>query len=809
MQWVDQAGMGLSVSRYYPIEESNVGGTGRAITLTTGESLSSYEHGMMVYFRAIANNTGNVTINVDGIGSRAFLQTNFNTFAQFPTDQIGNGTSILAVYDSRDNRFVWAGGGVGSASKRLVGSASGNVVAVGTNGRISDNVLNPNIARTSGATFTGPVLGPDPTADAHLATKEYVDLNNSGSSANKRIFVIPRSGVSGTQNALTISTGLSLSGLEDGDVFSFVGTITNSGPVTIRVDGNPINPASLRRTNNAGGTETFSGGEIVGNAPVLVMWIAADGRFIWLGGIRGTAGSRNIGDEQGSVAELGSGGRFPDDRLPNDVVYRKGTIFTGPVSGLTPTVDANLATKGYVDLSGGNLSAYAPILDTNVSGTNIIILTTGRSLSIIPDGFLISFNPVNTNTLGVRLEIDGLPNNAFRKSDGVGGSEELELGDLRASQVVFAYFEQSTATWYWVGGYIGTAARRGAGTDEDDLAVLGSGGRFAAARLPNDVVYRTGTTFTGPVSGPTPTVDANLATKLYVDDNAGAGGVEQHYYPVPDAGVSGVNNIVLTTGQSLTDLTDGLVVSFRPPAVNTGNVTINVDSIGASSFRKNDGVGGSVEFAAGELVLFEVVFAVYSENNNRFFWAGGRLGTATRRNTGVSDGDIALLEAGGRFVTGRLPANTVYRSGATFTGATGGITPVADTDFVTKGYADSNYGGSTPPTPTHTSYTATRADASYVAGDFTGAQGNSFTGNRGTVVDWVGAQFAGFARPVSAGVITELYWYADGAGRGNNQIGAWTVETLTLSIAGEDHYVIRSNGAQTFFAGITFVIEVA
>ena len=118
-------------------------------------------------------------------------------------------------------------------------------------------------------------------------------------------------------------------------------------------------------------------------------------------------------------------------------------------------------------------------------------------------------------------------------------------------------------------------------------------------------------------------------------------------------------------------------------------------------------------------------------------------------------------------------------------------------------------GGGVTPVPTHTSYTSTRPDAFFAEGDFTGAQGLSFTGNRGQVIDWVGAQFAGFARPVSAGVITELYWYADGAGRGNNQIGAWTVETLTLSIAGEDHYVIRSNGAQTFFAGITFVIEVA
>ena len=68
--------------------------------------------------------------------------------------------------------------------------------------------------------------------------------------------------------------------------------------------------------------------------------------------------------------------------------------------------------------------------------------------------------------------------------------------------------------------------------------------------------------------------------------------------------------------------------------------------------------------------------------------------------------------------------------------------------------------------------------------------------------------FAAFARPTSAGTITELYWYADGAGRGNNQIGGWTVESTPLDISGEDHYVVRSNGAQNFISGIQFVIEV-
>ena len=114
--------------------------------------------------------------------------------------------------------------------------------------------------------------------------------------------------------------------------------------------------------------------------------------------------------------------------------------------------------------------------------------------------------------------------------------------------------------------------------------------------------------------------------------------------------------------------------------------------------------------------------------------------------------------------------------------------------------------GSTP-TPTHTSYTATGDDQTWTEAEF--LAGNSGVGNSLAVTDWTGAMYAAFARPVSAGTITELYWHAQGGGRGNNQIGGWTIAASTLSISGEDHYVIYSNNLQTFFMGLTFVIEVA
>ena len=357
---------------YYQIDEGNVGGSGNVITLNTGQSLTVYPHGMMVYFRATANNTGDVTINVDSIGSRPFVQANIDTFAQFPGSQLTTGTSILAVYDDANTRFVWAGGGIGAAAKRLVGTAAGNLVAVNATGRISDNVLNTNIVRTTGATFTG------------------------------------------------------------------------------------------------------------------------------------------------------------------------------AVAGITPVAGTDFTTKSYVDAGGATASAYVVIDDLQVSGTNVISLTTGRSYSIIPHGLLVSFNPVNNHSGPLRIEIDGLASRSFVKSDGSGGSIDFVGGDIRVGEVTFAYYDSPAGTFYWVGSYIGTAGRRSTGTDSGNLAVLGTGGRFDASQLPSDVAYSSGATFTGAVSGIAPTTDSNFATRGYVDAADGP------YYPIEDSNVGGTRDeVTLNTTQSL------------------------------------------------------------------------------------------------------------------------------------------------------------------------------------------------------------------------------------------------------------------
>ena len=70
-------------------------------------------------------------------------------------------------------------------------------------------------------------------------------------------------------------------------------------------------------------------------------------------------------------------------------------------------------------------------------------------------------------------------------------------------------------------------------------------------------------------------------------------------------------------------------------------------------------------------------------------------------------------------------------TGATFTGAVKGITPVDDTDFVIKSYVD---GRTTVPTHTTDQYVAVKATSTFVAADFTGANGIAFAAGSATAI---------------------------------------------------------------------------
>lgn len=350
-----------------------------------------------------------------------------------------------------------------------------------------------------------------PTDDRDLVTKKYVDdvLAVGGSidhgtltgladddhtqytlASGTRAFTGTVSGV-----APTLSTHLATKGYVDGRV-------------------NPIATTYVKRDGSLSFTGIISG--------VTPTYGSAGPTNLVTVNYVGTA-IANI--SHGSLLNLGS-----DDHT--QYVLASGTrAFSGVVSGVTPTISAHLATKGYVDTGLTNI-------------TNVYVVRNGT----------IAFTgiPQVTNTLGVP-----------------------DFGPTQPYHLATQEYVDSIVT----GGSITHSSLSGLNVDDHTQYILASGTRA----------------FGGAVSGVTPTIDAHLATKGYVD------------------------GVIVTSHTSLTNLTaddhtqyirvDGLRVfdttTYFPGVSNNGSVPDDIPTQPwdlATKEYVDDGVA-----TLGSLELFDYV----------------------------------------------------------------------------------------------------------------------------------------------------------------------------------------------------------
>ena len=102
------------------------GGTGNAITITTGLTLTSLPTGLKIRFSAGATNTGATTINVDGIGAVTALTV---TGAALPADYIRTDAHTEAYYNGTNwivDRQPERDGSIASTNGRWVRYADGS-----------------------------------------------------------------------------------------------------------------------------------------------------------------------------------------------------------------------------------------------------------------------------------------------------------------------------------------------------------------------------------------------------------------------------------------------------------------------------------------------------------------------------------------------------------------------------------------------------------------------------------------------------------------------------------------------------------
>jgi len=114
------------------------------LSITSGETPTTYTDGMKVRWFSNFTSTGACSINVNGIGSKNIVSYDGDAIL---SGQIGSGDYVEATFDTVNNRFVVC------------------------------NIMYTNeFVKTDGSVaFLAPQVGVTPTASNHLATKGYVD----------------------------------------------------------------------------------------------------------------------------------------------------------------------------------------------------------------------------------------------------------------------------------------------------------------------------------------------------------------------------------------------------------------------------------------------------------------------------------------------------------------------------------------------------------------------------------------------------------------------------------------------------------
>lgn len=127
-----QAG-GIHIPNFLDIRGSvfiggSVGGTGNAITLTLNPALAAYNSYVHLRFIASANNTGAVTINVNGLGARNIRKVSGGAIVALTSGDLIAGAPYEIVYSS--SQFVltnFSSQGITSVSQGDLNTSSGTV----------------------------------------------------------------------------------------------------------------------------------------------------------------------------------------------------------------------------------------------------------------------------------------------------------------------------------------------------------------------------------------------------------------------------------------------------------------------------------------------------------------------------------------------------------------------------------------------------------------------------------------------------------------------------------------------------------
>ena len=737
-------------ARAFIIPISSAGGTVNDITITTGQNIT-LQNGDEFYFVApTATNTGDVTITVDSNTTLALVKSNGlgARIQMAPGETRRHGYDLIRYTRGFVDEFTWESAIQGNAAAYNVGILEGNLVTLN-----SDTVIDSNRLGTGGA--AGEVL----TWASGTATWEPTGSSLNG---NQRTFVVPDSGVGGTVDVIELTTGLSIT-LIDGDEFRFTPSAVNTGAVSIAVDGSTAGALYHYRNDSL---RLFGAGDLL-DEPAIATYDAGGTRFLWRPAAASTSSYYEVGVGNRDIAILGMNGTFAPARFG----------LQGSVNRVL-TWEASAAV--WADLPAG----VSPITAVTTSTTSGLQGGgTNGALALSLD--LGNLGEVSTSDFesADRLLI-------YDDSDTTNRAKTIQLGRLAAHLAS------------------GTASGLGSGAGVLNIAALGvTAARLAAASVQPD---KLGVTVAGTAGQ---VLSYASDTQFTWVDPAGGGGTGD-IEGITTLATSGLAGGAVTGTPSLSLDLSGLAEA-NGQFITSGTDRLYIEDRDQTPYQRQISI---FELQQALMIATDTAHQNPAEQD-RFFvsdvsYQGGTpryIRWDTLRTRFTNDATLDWADAVNEEDDFAPTRKTVAESLAAVTEPQLVISndPSADDVLSWNGTEMTWAPATAPPPATHTSYTATGADQAFTEAEFTGSAGNSGVGNALALTDWTGTQYAAFARPTSAGAITELYFYAQGAGRGNNQVGAWTVQAATLSIGGEDHYVVYSNNELNFLSGLTLVIEVA
>ena len=349
-----------------------------------------------------------------------------------------------------------------------------------------------------------------------------------------------------------------------------------------------------------------------------------------------------------------------------------------------------------------------------------------------------------------------------------------------------------------------------------------------------------GATFTGAVSGITPSAAAHFATKSYVDgalagrESARAsfidlGQADFFYFNRTGGGAStsdgtNIGGVSINSGDSIYGesylAADNKVYVWDVPSggatciladLNTVNNQADSEAIDGSEFRIVNSGSGNITFSTGGIArVFPSASATIPSGTLAYLaiQATGDLTDASRNPAfqlivqpfgGLTTAAINALIAGAAIADSQIAATIARDSevanlyaalnGAVFTGAVSGVTPSDDAHLTRKDYVDAQIQSVTPGAGNHTRYAALKTTNNFVTADFTAAGTSAMSPTDSITVPAYNAnRYLAFAIPDTQADLTDIREQ----GSDFSSFSFFERVSGTIQISGSAHKVWRS-----------------